>query len=447
MKRHKILAIMAMFALVSLAACGDDDDSGNEDQNADDGPSAGSGAGTDTSASGGTGGELDAATEAGSGGSTDGEPDSGESCWPPDGVDRSHLSDVGTTDPLDYSDPGLWACHPDHDTDYCHTNIDATEVLKDGTYKPAPHARAADPEFDCFYVYPTVLLSGEPQQTDFSDIGIVADPLIAQAVPFTSVCEVYAPLYRQIGLNATAEAVEGANPALGLQDVRDAFAYYLENLNQGRDFVLMGHSQGTAMITAMMQRDVDEAPDVRAKMISALLIGGFVTVAEGELTGGTFKNIPLCSAPGETGCVVAYVSHAKEAPPPATSRFGTTTEEGQEVACTNPAVLAGNSGRFRGSYLRTSFCNPTFAPDKPVPAEITTSFALYRDIIRGECVQKNGFSYLEISVEQSEDDTREPPGYRTTLVEGIGMGLHLVDYNLPLDDLVDTVIKQAEAMP
>jgi len=182
-------------------------------------------------------------------------------------------------------------------------------------------------------------------------------------------------------------------------------------------------------------------------MISALLIGGRVSVAEGELTGGTFKNIPLCNAPGDTGCVITYSSYSKEVPPSSllSSLFA---QEGTETACTNPALLAGNQGRFRGSYLRTAFCNQaTFAPDELLPEEITTTYALYRDIIRGECVNRDGQHYLEISVEQSDDDAREPLVYKTSTVEAIGMGLHLVDYNLPLEDLLDAVMLQADAMP
>lgn len=426
-----------------LLGCGDDDAEGNDGQ----GGTGGQAAGADGD-SGGTGGQ--AAGEGGAGG-TGGETDAGRGGTadfaPEDPIDRSHLSDVGLTDPLDYSDPALWVCRPDHESNFCHHNIDATEILSDGSYQLVSHERAENPVFDCFYVYPTVLLSGEPNQTDFSDITIVADPLYSQASRFTSLCEMYAPLYRQAGLATGGVPIAGANGEVPLQDVKDAFAYYLEHFNQGRNFVLMGHSQGTLMLTRMMQDDLDNNPEVLSRMISALLIGGAVSVPEGELTGGTFQNIPLCSAPGDTGCVVHYVSYDADPPPAANAVFGGSPGEGLEIACTNPALLADNPGRFQGAYLRTAFGNPSFAPDDPIPEDITTPFMLYRDTFRGECVKRDGRSYLEISVDPDEGDQRPPPPYQTILIRIIGMGLHLVDYNLPMGDLLKMVRLQAEAMP
>ena len=96
------------------------------------------------------------------------------------------------------------------------------------------------------------------------------------------------------------------------------------------------------MLTQLIQMDVDDEPGLRAKLLSALLIGGNVTVPEGKLVGGSFKNIPLCSKPGETGCVIAYNSFAKEAPPASSAAFGRASG-GMQVACTAPGPLAGNS--------------------------------------------------------------------------------------------------------
>ncbi len=435
-------AIIFLVCSTYFLGCSDDDAAGNGEQGGAGGQLADAGGG-----SGGTGGQT--AGQGGVGG-TEGATDAGQRDTAPSGpedpIDRSHLSDVGLTDALDYSDPALWVCRSDHESNFCHHDIDATEILSDGSYQLVPHERAEDPEFDCFYVYPTVLLTGKANQTDFSDISIVADPLYSQASRFTALCEMYAPLYRQVGLIA-GQPIAGSDPAVPLQDVKDAFAYYLEHYNQGRNFVLMGHSQGTMMLTRMMQDDLDDNPEVLSRMISALLIGGAVSVPEGELAGGTFQNIPLCSAPGDTGCVVHYASYEAEYPPSANAVFGRTSEEGMEIACTNPALLAGNPDRFEAAYLRTAFGNPSFAPDDPIPEDVATPFMIYRDTFRGQCVKRDGSSYLEISVDPDEGDQRPPPPYSTTLIRTIGMGLHLVDYNLPMGDLLEMVAQQAEAMP
>jgi hypothetical protein len=339
----------------------------------------------------------------------------------------------------------MWVCRPDIQPNECRQNQDATLIKSDGSYEAEPHAFAQEPKFDCFYVYPTVLLTGEPQLVDFSEAGVtkVNDALMTQGARFSSMCEVYAPFYRQRGLSGGLP-VEGSDPALGLQDVRDAFAYYLEHLNRGRKFVLIGHSQGTSMLTAMMQMDVDPVEKVRANMLSALLIGFQVEVPEGETVGGTFQNIPLCTEAGQTGCVIAYVSFAADNPPDASARFGRTMNERRQVACVNPALLAGNTGRFRASYFRKSISNASFLPENPLPDDLPTPFGLYRDVFKGECVVRDGASYLEVNLDTEEGDKRMPP-WRQPTVEGIGFGLHLVDYQIPMGDLLEAVERQAEA--
>jgi hypothetical protein len=367
-------------------------------------------------------------------------------------VDRSGLTDVGTSGSLDYSQPGMWACRPDMEPNICNSNLEATLIKSDGSRETVVHEQTENPYFDCFYVYPTVLLTGAAQMVDFSEVGItmVSDPLLTQGARFSRLCRMYAPMYRQIGLTTSSGSLgmaEGADRALALQDVRDAFAYYLKTFNRGRRFVLIGHSQGTGMLTAMIQKDIDpeDKADVRKRMISALLIGGAVTVPPGEKVGGTYKNIPLCSAPGDTGCVITYASFASDKPPAEGSMFGSTTEEGMKVACTNPADLSGNTGRYLGSYFRKEIANASFTPNTPLPQDIGTPFALYRDLFKGECATTDsGAVYLKITLDTTIADDKRTPPWRNTNVEAIGMGLHLVDYQIPLEDLIQAVKKQAD---
>lgn len=410
----------------------------SEDEGKNENPVQNAGAG-----GGGAGGAGGAAGEGGMGGANAGAGGGGGIQH----VDRSTLTDVGVAAPLDYANPGMWACRPDMEPNQCLQDMTATLMNADGTRAMETHTPAQDAPYDCFYVYPTVLLSGAAQMVDFSDAGIdiVNDPLQTQGARFSRICRMFAPLYRQVGLSGGAP-VMGADRALGLQDVRDAFKYYLENWNQGRKLVLIGHSQGTMMLTGMMQMDLDtaETADVRARLISALLIGGAVNVPPGQAVGGTFKNIPVCTTQGQAGCVIAYVSYAADSPPTATSIFGHDTADGMQAACVNPAVIAGNMGRFKGSYFRKAIANPSFAPNTPLPDDITTPFAVYRDLFKGQCVSRDGATYLELSIEPSGDTDMRTPPWRNTTVEGIGFGLHLVDYHVPLEDLIDAVALQAQ---
>jgi pimeloyl-ACP methyl ester carboxylesterase len=286
---------------------------------------------------------------------------------------------------------------------------------------------------------------------DFANIGITLDPLLAQAARFNEVCRMYAPLYRQNGVvpgAGGAPMTSGMTSfALGAADVRDAFAYYLEHLSQGRKFVLIGHSQGTGMLTSMMVQDVDPKPEVRARMLSALLIGGGVAVPDGADVGGTFKNIPLCKSAGQTGCAITYVSYSAEIPPAGSSTFGRSPAAGQIAGCTEPATLAGRAGqRYRGSYVMLKRKNPSLlAPDgaDKLPTDLETPFLVYRDVFRGTCKRTDMYSYLEIAAELAPGDMRMPP-YRYPSIEA-SLGLHLLDYALEMDDLIEAVRLQAAA--
>lgn len=372
-------------------------------------------------------------------------------------IDRSGLTDVGVDAGLDYADPRMWLCRPGNDPDECDANLDATELKPNGARVRDVHKKAKNPEVDCFYVYPTVKLTSPGPMTDFANVGIVRDALLGQGARFSEVCRVYAPLYRQNGVVPSANGAPSVpppsatpTPAPGLQDVRDAFAYYLKNLNQGRKVVLLGHSQGTGMLTAMMARDVDPNPEVRAKLLSALLIGGSIAVPEGKDIGGTFKNIPVCTKAGQVGCVIAYVSYTKEMPPSATvpSAFGRDPAPGQVAACTDPAVLSGRMGRrYRGSYVMIKKTNPSLnEPDGLAAAAegVKTPFLLYRDVFRGACKRAAPYNYLEISLELPEGDRRPAPPYRFPKIEA-ALGLHLLDYALEMDDLIDAVRLQIKA--
>jgi Protein of unknown function (DUF3089) len=369
-------------------------------------------------------------------------------------LNRSAMTDVGTTGRLDYSTPEYWVCRPDIAPNECERNLDATEIKPDGSLSVVKHEPATDPEFDCFYVYPTVWLNKTPQMTDFSDEGVkfVLDPLLSQGARFNRICRVFAPMYRQSGLNGASLAA-GASKEIALQDVRDAFAHFLEHDSKGRKFVLLAHSQGTFMLSSLIARDIDDKPALRERMISAVLLGGQPYTKPGERMGGSFKNVPRCAEKGETGCVIAYNTFAKEAPPGPNALVGRVGEAlaneevdvNGQVMCVDPAQLVGGGReRYAGSYFALSLNNPTFG--EPVrPAGVDTPFVVFRDLMRGECQYKDGASYLEFTMDRPPGDKRELPSIRNATLEAVGFGMHLVDFNIAMDDLIEAVELQAAA--
>src|SRR4029077_15397399 len=117
-----------------------------------------------------------------------------------------------------------------------------------------------DAPIDCFYVYPTVSI--EP--TANSDM--IPGPgelrvVQGQVERFASKCRVYAPMYRQVTLTALAAFMANrpvaADRALAYDDVRDAWNAYLAHDNRGRGVVLIGHSQGSLVLTALIQNEIE----------------------------------------------------------------------------------------------------------------------------------------------------------------------------------------------
>jgi Protein of unknown function (DUF3089) len=147
-----------------------------------------------------------------------------------------------------------------------------------------------------------------------------------QASRFSQVCNVYAPVYRQLTIPfinglipATAHEKEEAS-LIAYLGVLSAFQEYLTKYNNGRGIVLIGHSQGSAMLEQLIHEHVNPVPAVRSRLDSAIILGGQVIVPEGQLVGGTFQHIPGCHDAFQTGCVVAYSSFLQEPPNP--SYFG-----------------------------------------------------------------------------------------------------------------------------
>src|SRR5258708_14708594 len=93
------------------------------------------------------------------------------------------------------------------------------------------------------------------------------------------------------------------NSGLAYDDVRDAWRSYLEHDNQGRGFVLIGHSQGSFILAELIRQEIDGKP-VQARMVSAILAGTTLAVPRGKDTGGASQHVPLCHSPSPTRSVI-----------------------------------------------------------------------------------------------------------------------------------------------
>jgi hypothetical protein len=231
----------------------------------------------------------------------------------------------------DYSQAETWLCRPGSQ-DACAVDLSTTVVAADGKLTREAFTPNANPAIDCFYVYPTVSLD-EDGNSDMNPGPEERNVIRAQFARFQSVCRVFAPMYSQFTLTAlragAASKPMTSDRALGYNDVLEAWNYYLKNDNRGRGVVLIGHSQGSGVLSQLIRNEIDGKP-IQSKIVSALLLGSNVAVPKGKDVGGAFKNLPLCRRGDQTGCVVTYVSFRSTIPPPQDSRFGRVAGEGME---------------------------------------------------------------------------------------------------------------------
>lgn len=321
----------------------------------------------------------------------------------------------------------VWLCRPGLAENPCTAPLAATALAADGSSTPVAGAIAAHPSIDCFYVYPTI----SPQPTLNSDLRVEpSERTVAgvQAGRFSADCRVFAPMYRQItlaGIFGRAGPVTKRGRRIPYEDVAAAWTDYLAHDNHGRGVVLIGHSQGTSVLKALVKDKIDDRPDVRRLLVSALLIGGDVTVAKGRGVGGDFHHVPACRAPAQTGCVIAYSTYLEKPPNP--SLFGRVPGGSATlgVLCTNPAALGGGTGALQPFFRQAG-----------TPAWIT-----YPGLYTAHCAKSGDASWLQIDAAGAAGDPR--PRVEESL--GPIWGLHVVDVNLLLGNLVDDVRREAAA--
>jgi hypothetical protein len=357
-------------------------------------------------------------------------------------VDAAHAMQSGSATGADAAGT-VWLCRPGTAPDPCTTPLSATVVPATGQRTTESSAPAPDPAFDCFYVYPTV----STQKADNSSLKIQPAEIgaaVSQAAPFSQDCRVWAPMYRQRTAGSLAKGLgnDPAADAVAYKSLLAGWSDYLAHYNDGRPVIFIGHSQGAAMLIRLLSGKIDSNPQLRSRMVSAIIAGGNVTVPDGRDVGATFRHIPLCTSEGQTGCVIAYSSFPQE--PPADSLFGRpgkgvslqsgqTKTKGLQVACVNPAALGGGAGPLTPWFI-------TSTEPAPPPA-VSTLWVIYPDLYTAACEHAAGASWLQVNDIAAPGDAR--PVVKETL--GPTWGYHLDDINLASGNLVKDVQQQEQA--
>jgi hypothetical protein len=322
-------------------------------------------------------------------------------------------------------------------------------ATRTGTSTPR---RGRDRGVDCFYVYPTV----SNQQTRLATRRV--DPEIRsialyQAARFSQLCRVYAPVYRQATVPALQAGTTTRRDYLtAYGDVEKAFDAFLRRIGPHRGFVLLGHSQGSYHLQRLIHRRIDNHPALRHRMVSAVLLGGNVTVRAKSDRGGVFRHVPTCGRATQLSCVLAFSTFNETPPDPSLfgrggSRvadfLGLPAGSKLETACTNPAAL----GSGRSASLTTVAPTEPFAPGSLIAAGISllglqwptasTTFVQSDGAFTGRCSRAGGAHVLRIA---SAPGTPVPKASPTP-----EWGLHLVDVNIAQGDIVKVLRSQIRA--
>jgi len=345
-----------------------------------------------------------------------------------------------------YTNDSTWLCLPGR-ADICSTPLATTALSANGYGSNGKSEVAKDPPLDCFYVYPTV----SNDQAMNSDLNPGREEKIAteaQFARFASVCRTYAPIYRQMTVAAVAAYAAGGDisqaAAIAYRDVLAAWRNYLATRNQGRPFVLIGHSQGSLMLQQLIAREIENKPAIAGRMKLAIIPGFDVLVPQGRLVGGTFKKTPLCSREGETGCVMTWTSFREKNVPPRNALFGVADKAGMTVGCVNPARPGSRDWVKLDSYWYAHSSYPV--PGGPIQwsseGAPPTPYLRTEGLVSGKCINdgQRGYLWIHTNSKAGEKWTDHIGGEVGMLGMFLpGWGMHLADVAEAQGDLIRQV--------
>jgi hypothetical protein len=356
----------------------------------------------------------------------------------------------------------VWVCRPGQAAGPCASSLAATTVTAAGALKPAtwPHSAMAS-QFDCFYVHGSDGLTGIGNTglaVTKVDIAVAAE----QAAPFSQVCQVWAPSYRSQTLPAVEKGLAGdgallrSTSAVAYDSLLPAWQWFLAHTD-GKPIILIGDSQGSAMLIDLISAQFDHQPSVLRRLLVAILVGGNLQVPVGKTAGATFTRVPLCTASTETGCAIAFSSYPSQPPPDSmfgrpgqgvSLQSGQTARAGQQVACVNPAALAGGTGVLDPYLLTASQTAQVEIDTTRLTEPVSTPWVTYPSLYSASCEQDGGATWLQVTSLAGTSRTR--PVVNEDQVDGVvdtgpAWGYHGFEYGLTLGNLLRDIAGQEAA--
>ena len=192
------------------------------------------------------------------------------------------------------------------------------DYSKSSTWLNLP--KTATHKIDVFYLSDTAYTQPTPSSPKIGPINapsmISGDQAAFQrtAMAFAPVANIYAPYYRQVSV-AVQASMTGAQQikmvgGIPTTDAITAFEYYLKHYNNGRPFILAGHSQGSSVLTHLLAVYMKANPQVYKRMVAAYVIGYPVT--QTYLNQSPF--LKFAQGANDTGVIISYNTEASVVP-------------------------------------------------------------------------------------------------------------------------------------
>ncbi|TNE57856.1 MAG: DUF3089 domain-containing protein [Alphaproteobacteria bacterium] len=197
----------------------------------------------------------------------------------------------------EYSDPASWAVRPGREAK--STMVPSNRDCRDAQ---------SEAEVDCFFIHPTTYFGKHNWNADINDqrSNEWVDELVipAQASAFNGCARIFAPRYRQATLYSFIDRGPNGRKALefAFEDVVRAFEHFIEHENNGRPFIIAGHSQGSNHGIRLLEEKID-GTELFDRLVSAFVIGQRIPA---DKFGRTLSQIQMSEKAEDLGTVVTW---------------------------------------------------------------------------------------------------------------------------------------------
>ncbi|MBQ6910051.1 MAG: DUF3089 domain-containing protein, partial [Synergistaceae bacterium] len=289
-------------------------------------------------------------------------------------------------------------------------------------------------DVDTFYIYATEYMglgAGDPDYAALDNAEMLAgaeEQYMIQASAYEAASNVFVPYYRQAGMRVMKKAwletgdVNAAISGMPYSDITSALDYYFKNYNNGRPFIIAGHSQGSAIALLLLKNYFKEHPDYYKRMIAAYVIGYSVT--KDDLA--NYPYLKFATGESDTGVIISWNTEGKK-----------NVEENVKTAVLLPNAISINplNWKLDGTYAPASENTGSI-----ILNEKTGEFEIGDNGADAQIVPERG-----VVVTNAPAD-KMPDAMTKISIEYFGAdGRHGQDYTLYYNNIRDNAVKRVES--